>query len=293
VSELEDAMQQYMAYLVLSECRPFSPKDFLRFECDGKEYRPSYGTIRNKFCVFAQKGIIELHYKSNISFYTLKGHKFGKNLMTSYHTGDISISQNHSLYKMLQNHIFDKDSIHNIRLRLEVPKIYDRFSTATPSYPKDAISNDIRLPYWNINNSQMQIRIHKTDTITVIIGCSLDPIPLDWGLYRFYKIIGIAQGFLNGLLLRLNHNDDQIPDCDNWIITMWHFNRDGLTEYKGEKFSISVEKADHIIHSIYSKNFKGKTRVRGETQEYPNKTVKEAIYDKLRVPNVPDTSNYI
>ncbi|MFB5600939.1 MAG: hypothetical protein ACE5SW_12025 [Nitrososphaeraceae archaeon] len=28
----------------------------------------------------------------------------------------------------------------------------------------------------------------------------------------------------------------KIPNKDLWIIVLWHFNRDSLTEYSGEKF---------------------------------------------------------
>jgi hypothetical protein len=82
-----------------------------------------------------------------------------------------------------------------------------------------------------------------------------------------------------------------IPDFRNWVITMWHFNRDGLKECSDEKFHVTVEKANHTIERIYSKDFNGKIRPRWEIQEYPNKTVKETINDKLRVPDIPDDVN--
>jgi hypothetical protein len=296
MTELEDAMEQQMAYIVFHENRPFCANDFLRFECDGKEYKPNYGTIRNIFSKFTKKGIIELEFKGKPSYYTLKGHKFGKNSMTLTHAGGtgsgIGISSDHPLYKTLRGMVFDKEAIHNIRLRFEVPNIFSRSLCTLQYFDQDETSRDFRLPYQNIDNTQMQIRVHKTDTISVVIGCSLNPIPLDPnGLNRLYKILGIAQGYLQGLTF--NHNLVHIPDCDNWLITMWHFNRDGLKESAGERFSITVEKARHTIERIYSKDFKGKNRPRWEIQEYPNKTVKETIDDKLRVPAVPDSSNII
>jgi hypothetical protein len=62
---------------------------------------------------------------------------------------------------------------------------------------------------------------------------------------------------------------------------MWHFGRDGLLEYTGEKFSITVGKAQHILTRLYSKDYGSHTRIRDETQEYPNKTVFDAIEEKL------------
>jgi len=284
MTELDEAMKQQMAYIVYHEDRPFSYEDFLYFECDGKPYKPPHGVIRNKFTQFKKEGIIELDYKAKPCFYTLKGHKFGKKSMTLTHTGgmNLSLNPNHPLYKMLQGMVWDKEAIHNIRLRFEVPNIFCRCLCTLQYFDQDETSRDFRLPYWNIDGSQVQVRIHKTDTISVIIGCSLNPIPLDHnGLIRLYKILGIAQGYLEGLTF--NH-DVIIPDCDTWTITMWHFNQDGLKEYAGETFSTTLEKARNSIVRIYSKDFKGKTRPRYELQECPNKTVKETINDKLRIP---------
>lgn len=298
MTELDEAMQQHMAYIVYHENTPFCANDFLFFECDGKEYKPDYGTIRNKFAQFTKKGIIERDYRTNMTYYTLKGKPFGKKSMTVYHTGGklgISISPNHPLYKILQNQVYDKQSIHNIRLRLEVPNIFSRSLCTLQYFDQDEINRDFRLPYQNIDNAQMQIRVHKTDIVSVIIGCSLNPIPLDHnGFNRLYKILGIAQGYLQGLTF--NHNLVHIPDCDNWIITMLHFNQDGLKEYTGEKFSITVEKLHHTIERIYTKCFGNginKTRIRVEIQDYPNKTVKEAIEEKLNVNLVTPYDNVV
>jgi hypothetical protein len=68
-----------------------------------------------------------------------------------------------------------------------------------------------------------------------------------------------------------------IPNYRKWIITMWHFGRDSLTEYSGEKFTITVENAEHIIKRIYVKNFGNKKNLRAERQEYPKIPVEEII----------------
>ena len=70
-------MKEHMAFIVLSECRPFSHRDFTRFEVDGKEYRMTPGTFRNKILKLRRLGEIELAYNAGTPFYTLKGHSFG------------------------------------------------------------------------------------------------------------------------------------------------------------------------------------------------------------------------
>jgi hypothetical protein len=57
---------------------------------------------------------------------------------------------------------------------------------------------------------------------------------------------------------------------------MWHFGKDALTSYSGEKFDMSWEDSLNLFHHIYSKeNGNKKMKVRKEIQEYPNKPLEE------------------
>ena len=70
---------------------------------------------------------------------------------------------------------------------------------------------------------------------------------------------------------------------------MWHFGRDALVEYGGEKFYFTWEDRLNIFHHhIYSKEYKGRSgkkkimKVRKEVQEYPNKLLKDVFMDVKR-----------
>ena len=196
MSELDDAMEQHMAYIVLTIGRPFSFKDFLCFEVDGEEYKASHGTVRNKFNEFTEKEIIELDYKTNIAFYTLKGHKFGKKLMTPNHT----VVNNDPLYKMLQDIPFEEQSIHDIRLRISVPSIWTLLS-GNQSFNRNKKSQDIAIPSWIRENVIVRIYVHKTDNVSVILGCSLQPIALDInGIIRFFNLLVRSEERLQNIL---------------------------------------------------------------------------------------------
>lgn len=86
MSELDNAMDQHIEYIVYKEQRNFSVVDFRRFEVDGKEYRMTDGTYRNKIMERKKAGKLELDVKSGTVRYTLAGHKFGKP-MTAALTG--------------------------------------------------------------------------------------------------------------------------------------------------------------------------------------------------------------
>lgn len=58
---------------------------------------------------------------------------------------------------------------------------------------------------------------------------------------------------------------------------MWHFGKDALTSYSGEKFDMNWKDILNV-HHIYSKEYEGKKmKVRKEIQEYSNKPLEEAF----------------
>jgi hypothetical protein len=63
---------------------------------------------------------------------------------------------------------------------------------------------------------------------------------------------------------------------------MWHFGADSLTEYSKAMFHMSWEIGGNSLVCAYTKIMRDKkTRIRLERQEYPNKTLSEAIEEKL------------
>lgn len=81
----------HIHHIVYEEHRPFSYLDFIIFEVDGKEYNMAHGTFRNNVSSLMKEGLVEVLYKSNITFYTLRGIKFDKAsrfAMTGNHTGE-------------------------------------------------------------------------------------------------------------------------------------------------------------------------------------------------------------
>ena len=281
MTELENAIQEHMAFIVFSEGRPFTFRDFLQFKVGEKEYRISHGTFRNKILALKKAGVVELDFNSGIAFFTLKGHRFGK-AVTPNHT----VVHNDPVYKMLQEIPFDKQSIHDIHLSFNVANIWQIFSV-NPNFHRNKRSQDITIPTWNKNNALLRTLIHKTNTVSVTIACSLEPISLDpSGIINLFNLLVRVeeklQFFLDNSSL-VNHNKKyiSIPEYKEWVVTMWHFGRDASVEYSGERFCISVENLQDILTRIYVKDFNGKNRIRIERQEYPRMPVADAIEQKL------------
>jgi hypothetical protein len=324
LSDLIDAMVIHIHHLVNEEQRPFSYLDFIIFEVEGREFKMTHGTFRNNVSSLIKEGLVEVSYKSSITFYTLRGIKFDKAsrfAMTGNRTGvassPISISpvqasiSSNPLYRILKDLPLDQSSVHDIHLRFVSPQIYAIIYSSiskrsfSSRYTINSRSKDILLPAWKIRDLLVKTTIHRTDTVSITIGCSLNPVALDInGIIRLTNALSIAEERMARLVegsqnvcdfdvIDANIGIDssspgrcschgKIPPFSEWIVTMWHFGADALTEYSGEKFSVTWETAEDVLIRAYSKVMNNnRTRIRLERQEYPKATLAAIIEQKL------------
>jgi hypothetical protein len=195
----------------------------------------------------------------------------------------------------------DKPAIHDIRLSFTFEHLSSILSASSnpliknkdTSSNKDITSQDIELA-----DHVIKTTVHNTSTVSVIVACTLNPIPIDmFGLVKLssslarvedrlqllvseYNTTSIQSGRQQYLSLKLN---SKIRNHMFRIVKMWHFGQDALlTSYSGEKFDMLWEYSLNVFYHIYSKEYgKTKIKVRKEIQEYLNKTVEEAFMGKL------------
>ena len=292
-------MKKHIEYLVLKEGRPFSFHDFLNFEVDGLQYHMSSGTFRNKVSALVKKGEVEVAYYSSIGFYTIKGVKFAKR-MTLDHTGgtlsstssicspqELRCIKNHPVYRVIQHIPFDKSALHDIRLRTIVTGIW-RLLCCTPNLTVNPNSKDILVIKEEINHLNFKVTVHRTDTVSVVIGCSYSPVAIDLSsVIRLSNALTLIHDRLERLVNERDGNPSPaiiIPNHMTWTVTMWHFGADSSVLYKGKSFHASWKVAENALIAFYSKVWKdGKCRIRGERQEYPRKPLDEALDEKLNL----------
>jgi hypothetical protein len=301
MTDLDQAMEKHMANVVHSENRPFSYRDFMAFEVDGQECRMSHGTYRNKILGLTKSGKVEKAYNAGVAFHTLKGKRFGKP-MTLNHEG-VCNSKMDSLSRLINDLPTERAALHDIRLKFKVPSIWNMISSTHQEFPINQNSKDICIPTWRIDDLLIRIVIHKTDTISVSIACSLAPIPVSLeGIICLSNALTRVEERLATLLTNngfgdyhlglvgsspanndMTHQYLRIPNHRLWLVIMWHFGIDALVEYAGEKFVFTWEESEHVLIRAYTKTMMDrKTRIRLERQEYPNKTVPEIIEEKLK-----------
>lgn len=160
------------------------------------------------------------------------------------------------------------------------------------------------MPAWKIRDLLVKATIHRTDTVSITIGCSLNPVTLDInGIIRLTNALSIVEERIARLVegsqnvsdfdvIDANIGIDSsspgrcsyygiIPPFSEWIV-MWHFGADALTEYSGEKFSVTWETAENVLVRAYSKSMNdNRSRIRLERQEYPRTTLVDAIEQKI------------
>lgn len=291
-----------MAYIVFIENRPFSYADFLRFEVNGNEYSMTHGTFRNKISQMTKLGKVEVSYRSGSTFYSLSGFRFGKNkLMTPNRMGDAIVNSSDPIVRLIDSLPMQENSLHDIRLRFSVRDVWSIVS-ANSLYTIDPFSKDLCLQPYTIGDLNIAVTLHKTDTVSIIIGCSYRPVAVNVsGIIRLSNALTRVEERLSRLVeecFRINMIEGRrsngvilpaIPEHLTWIVTMWHFSADSSKEYAGEKFLVTWQVAERALIRAYSKQMplrtgKGtriKSIVRLERQEYPGKSFDAAVTEKL------------
>lgn len=293
--KLLGAMKLKMKEIVLLEQRPFCFADFKEFEVGDQKYGMRHGTFRNNISRLMKGGEVELAFRSRPAFYTIPGKKFSKT-MTLDRLGvssviiDRSILKSMPIYNWLKNQPFEKQSLHNIRLRFKCPGLWYVFSKIHPALVNPD-NMDIILPssvYFNYLD--VTVTIHHTDTVSVAISCSFRPIAIDVpDILPLCEALTRTELHLTSMVENYSKNNGldsmtaTIPRYTKWIVKMWHFGVDTINEYSGNEFEVTFGDGISDLYRLYTKHMKkdGNNRVRVEHQQYPNQEYADAIVRKL------------
>jgi len=134
------------------------------------------------------------------------------------------------------------------RFRFKVDNIWTVISNNHPDLTPNEVSKDVSLEPIVIHDLTVKAIIHHTDTVSVIVGCSSNPVAADIkGLVRLSNALIRVEERLSRYIqcahLSLSSTSSPIPDHDFWIFTMWHFGYDSPNEYVGKEFEVAWESA--------------------------------------------------
>jgi hypothetical protein len=160
-------------------------------------------------------------------------------------------------------------------------------------------NKDILFSTCKLNGILIRVTVHKTDTVSIIVACSLRPIPINYdGISKFTEMLTRMEERISSRIKNIEKVDDKnndylssenttttainIPHYNTWIVTMWHFGADSRLQCTGDKFSITFKDGKDALLRVYTKHRERKDiRIRIERQEYPRNSIIDAINEKL------------
>jgi hypothetical protein len=253
------------------EYRPASYKDLRVIEIEGKLCKISYGTLRNIISGLMKEGRVERYYNSKVSFFVIKGIRFGKQ-RTIHAMTEYSKSQ---LLEVIQQLPTASKGLHDIHTSFQVQDISTILSESKRFKVNDH-NKGILLPYFNIDGLKITANIHHTDTVTVTVACSKNPISTKIddvnGVIRLATALARTQERIQrivdecGQSLPGGYERILIPDSDTWMVKMWHFGVDAPS-YKEMSTCMTWKSSQGVLLREYSG--KKQNRLRKERQEYP------------------------
>jgi len=215
------------------------------------------------------KDMIIIECKSNPVSYKLKGIRLSihDKKITDKGMGAGAMSLQESL-DMLK---YFPPQIHDIRIKFpskNLHKILYQFRKISPMKQNNQIH--LEYPYPNAIDAQRILCQISPKSVQIMISNTYNPLYCDpGGIYD----LGVTLGHIRDYLLhRSDPNFVEIPNVHDWIVSMYHFNKDGITR--------SGQTAEITISDFNSK------MLRFYTKKMPDGTKKDRL-EKLLTPNIP------
>lgn len=268
-----------MKYIHEVEYRPACYKDLGEFEIDGKLYVLKYGTLRNKLSKLKKKGLVELSYNSRASFFVIKGVKFGKQRIQHAMTEHSKLQLSEAIQQLPEAN----RGLHDIHTSFPVQDIWIVLYESK-RFKVNEHNKGILLPHFNIEGLKITANVHHTDTVTVTVACSKNPISTKIddvnGVIKLAAALGRTQERIQRILdecgqsLPGGYESIPIPDSGTWMVTMWHFAVD-TPAFTEARICMTWKDAQDVLLREYNRKKEGK--LRKERQEYPRISLSEAI----------------
>lgn len=169
MSKLIVAIIRKIEYINKIEHRPASYGDLKVVEIENKLQPVKYGTLRNIIFKLMKEGRVERYYNSKAAFFVLKGIKFGKQKK--------QVLELKKLSNAIQSLPESSRGLHDIHLRFTVLDIW-KILFNSGKFKTVQNSGDILIPPLVLNGTKIQVIVHRTDTVTVSVACSNNPIRL-------------------------------------------------------------------------------------------------------------------
>jgi len=242
----------------VTEQRPFSYLDYPQLsKCN---FRQIIRKLGDK---------IERVGNSRPQFYKLKGIKLPGD------TRNITLEgmrvSNSDFLKLLSSVKDQPPMIHDIKIKIANSELHTALLDKGVS--KDYHNHSIKINFDSTDSNITTKILVYPNTIQIDLGCTYKPLIYDsksiWYLHEHLSKISYHLTGLSGVLL---------PTVDTWIITHWHFNKDGSEAFNGQNFHHTIEDVNTGLFRFYSKTMEDGTVIpRLEQIQTPHNSLEEEM----------------
>ena len=161
--------------------------------------------------------------------------------------------------------------IHDIKVRIDNTELHEIL--LQKGYSKDRHNHSIKVNFEVFDNNIITKVLIYPKTIQVDIGCTYKPLIFNdkttWFLHEHLSKLSFFLSGLSGVIL---------PAVNDWVITHYHFGKDGTEAYNGQNFQYTIEDVNTGLIRFYSKLMKNGERIlRLEHIQTPHNSIEEEM----------------
>lgn len=243
----------------IHEGRPFTYFDF--------KDKMSNGNFRQK--IFHLREVITTDIRSSIGMYTVRGVLFSKRYrpITFERTG-----LGNNILKILCDLRSQPPALHNVKVKTSSSKMHAIL--VSKGLKEDPDNHGVIFPL-NMPPFTTKLHAYSNGTVHIDIACTSTPIAYSiQGVQHFLFFLGRYYQFL----VSYTDNMLDLPYPSEWIVTQYHFGKDGKEELSGPAVEHRFEDVTAGLFRFYSKKMlEGKVIPRIELIESPNRRLSEEI----------------
>jgi len=249
----------------------------------------AHGTIRNTFSSLQKKGLIRLYCRSGLAFYVLSSRKpkIPPEKMTAHHTvgkGGVR-GVRVDLGAFLDSlDLEDVCRVHDVCLVFSVEGLYELWLKNGVRRPVEQ-SKDIPFGAFIWSRGRvLEVALHMGGKVTAYLKCANCPVTVSLD-----SLVSLSS-FLGGVRVRMvdvaglvesGFDESLVPDVSDWIVSQWHYGRDGAYEISGPAFNVTFRTWFNELARIYMRRRGQSFKPRLELHEKPRKPLQVAFAEKI------------
>lgn len=211
---------------------------------------------------------VETVTRGRPAFYKIRGIELP---LDSHRVTDRPMGDIKNLVTILEQLRDQPAKVHDIKIKFSNSSLHPILKSKGEIINQSNNSIKIEIPYTD-NNIVVKALVYP-ETTQIDIGCTFKPLIYDHeGVIILTQILSYCLFYLEGKSSFQAH----ISDVTKWIVTHWHFNKDGSEHLSGQSFHYSWSDTITGFVRYYSKQMPdGTTIARIEQIQTPQMTISE------------------